>query len=76
MLQFLLFEIEVGQAGINVGDIIFQLMSFLILLGIPLALILIISKTRRKSKNRLDRIEEKLDRLLAEKESKTKDKGE
>jgi len=76
MLQFLLFEVEVGQAGINVGDIIFQLMSFLILLGIPLALILIISKTRRKSKNRLDRIEEKLDRLLAEKESKTKNKGE
>lgn len=75
-MQFLLFEVEVGQAGINVGDIIFQLMSFLILLGIPLALILIFSKTRRKSNDRLDRIEEKLDRLLAEKEPKTKNKGE
>ncbi|KEF36618.1 hypothetical protein M670_04180 [Schinkia azotoformans MEV2011] len=69
MLQFLLLE---AGSGINVGDIIFQLMSFLILLGIPVVLIFIFSKARRKRNNRLDRIEEKLDQLLAEKEPKNK----
>ncbi|MEC1786822.1 hypothetical protein [Schinkia azotoformans] len=47
-------------------------MSFLILLGIPVVLIFIFSKARRKRNNRLDRIEEKLDQLLAEKEPKNK----
>lgn len=69
ILQFLLLE---AGPGINVGDIIFQLMSFLILLGIPVVLIFIFSKARRKRNNRLDRIEEKLDQLLAEKEPKNK----
>lgn len=69
ILQFLLLE---AGPGINVGDIAFQLMSFLILLGIPLAIILMIRVARRKSNNRLDRIEEKLDQLLAEKEPKNK----
>ncbi|HHW38424.1 MAG TPA: hypothetical protein GXX18_14490 [Bacillales bacterium] len=68
-MQFLLLE---AGPGINVGDIAFQLMSFLILLGIPLAIILMIRVARRKSNNRLDRIEEKLDQLLAEKEPKNK----
>ncbi|MEC1639638.1 hypothetical protein P9E76_18105 [Schinkia azotoformans] len=53
MLQFLLLE---AGLGINVGDIIFQLMSFLILLGIPLALIFILSKARRKRNDRLNKI--------------------
>lgn len=70
MLLFLLME--AGHAGINIGDIIFQLMSFLILLGIPLAIIFIYRAARRKRNNRLDRIEEKLDQLLAEKEPKNK----
>lgn len=69
MLQFLLLE---AGPGMNVGDIIFQLMSFLILLGIPLAIIFIFRAARRKRNNRLDRIEEKLDQLLAEKEPKNK----
>lgn len=68
-LQFLLLE---AGPGINMGDIIFQLMSFLILLGIPLVLIIIFSKARKTRNNRLDRIEEKLDQLLAEKEPKSK----
>ncbi|EKN68199.1 hypothetical protein BAZO_05550 [Schinkia azotoformans LMG 9581] len=52
-MQFLLLE---AGLGINVGDIIFQLMSFLILLGIPLALIFILSKARRKRNDRLNKI--------------------
>lgn len=69
MLQLLLLE---AGLGINVGDVIFQLMSFLILLGIPVIFIFIFSKARRKRNDRLDRIEEKLDQLLAEKEPKSK----
>jgi hypothetical protein len=70
MLKFLL--VGADNAGINIGDIIFQLMSFLILLGIPLAITTIILKSRRKRNDHLNRIEEKLDQLLAEKEQNSK----
>ncbi|MHC0035323.1 hypothetical protein [Pseudoneobacillus sp. C159] len=52
--------------GMNVGDIIFQLIMFIILLAIPLAII-IVFLVIRKNNNRLKRVEEKIDKLLSEK---------
>lgn len=62
---------EAGHAGINVGDIIFQLVAFLFLLAIPLTFIIVFAKIKKRN-SRLNRIEEKLDQLLAEKDQKNK----
>lgn len=51
--------------GINVGDIIFQLIMFFILLAIPLAIITVVLVVRKRN-NRLKRVEEKIDKLLSE----------
>ncbi|MGM0847031.1 MAG: DUF4083 family protein [Bacillota bacterium] len=56
------------QAGYNAGDILFQLFMFSLFLGLPVAIILLIVVMRKRQKRRLDRIEEKLDRLLQEKD--------
>jgi preprotein translocase subunit YajC len=53
--------------GINVGDTIFQLIMFFILLAIPLAIITVFLVIR-KNNNRLKRVEEKLDNLLSVKD--------
>jgi hypothetical protein len=50
--------------GINVGDIIFQLIMFFILLAIPLAIITVFFVIR-KNNIRLKRVEEKIDKLLS-----------
>jgi hypothetical protein len=53
--------------GLNVGDIIFQLIMLFIILAIPLTIITVVVAIR-KNNNRLKRVEEKLDKLLTEKE--------
>lgn len=58
-----------AQAGFNTGDIIFQFIMFLIVLAIPLAII-ILALILRKRNSRLERVEEKLDKLILEKENK------
>ncbi|RIW37289.1 hypothetical protein D3H55_04415 [Bacillus salacetis] len=58
------------QAGFNGGDILFQLIMFILLLGIPAALLFLFLALMKKRKSRLDRIEKKLDSLLKEKESR------
>lgn len=62
----LLIGMSVVQTGINIGDIIYQLFAFVVLLAIPVALILFFVKRN----SRLKRIEEKLDRLLEEEEKR------
>ncbi|UII56161.1 hypothetical protein LS684_01260 [Cytobacillus spongiae] len=52
-----------GSVGFNGGDILFQLIMFIMLLTIPgviIAIFFIISKRNK----RIDRMEEKLDQLL------------
>jgi len=55
--------------GVNIGDIIFQLIMFLIVLAIPLAIIIVFIILRKRN-CRLKRVEEKLDKLILEKEDK------
>ncbi|MCP3738134.1 LPXTG cell wall anchor domain-containing protein [Rossellomorea sp. BNER] len=58
-----------AHGGFNIGDIIFQLTMLLIVIGIPLVLILTFFVFSRRNK-RLNRIEEKLDKLLSDKKNK------
>ncbi|WP_458413262.1 hypothetical protein ACNQFZ_21215 [Schinkia sp. CFF1] len=51
--------------GINLGDIIFQLLSFFIGIAIPIIFIVLFFANKNK---RLKRIEEKLDTLLERKD--------
>jgi hypothetical protein len=53
--------------GVNTGDIIFQLVSFLLLLAIPVGIIIVVVVFRKRN-SRQKRIEEKLDKLLSDKE--------
>ncbi|WP_017754126.1 hypothetical protein [Calidifontibacillus oryziterrae] len=62
-----MLKILAATPGINIGDIIYQLATFLMLLSIPIALIILYRIFKRRNK-RMDRIEEKLDQLLAEKD--------
>jgi hypothetical protein len=57
-----------STAGINTGDIIFQLISFLFLLTIPVGIIIFVVFLRRRN-NRLKRVEEKLDKLISDKDN-------
>ncbi|TLS37188.1 hypothetical protein [Pseudalkalibacillus caeni] len=56
-------------ASINTGDIIFQLISFVTLISIAVVVIWIFVKNAR-NKSRLARIEEKLDRVITDKDHK------
>ena len=50
-------------ASVHVGDLIFQLVSFVLLLGVIAGVVfLILSLKKRNSK--LDRVEQKVDQLL------------
>ena len=51
---------------INAGDILFQLITFCILLVIPLAIVISIVVMKKRN-SRLNRIEEKLDKVLTDK---------
>ncbi|WP_239587716.1 hypothetical protein [Bacillus pakistanensis] len=55
--------------GFNIGDLIFQLTMLLIVIGIPVVLILTLFVFSRRNK-RLNRIEEKVDKLLSDNENK------
>ncbi len=55
-----------AHAYINGGDILFQLFAFMILLVIPIIVVVFIFTRKRNS--RLERIEEKVDKLLKEKD--------
>lgn len=57
-----------STAGINTGDIIFQLITFLIVLAIPVGIIVLVVVFRRRN-SRLQRVEEKLDKLISDKEN-------
>jgi F0F1-type ATP synthase membrane subunit b/b' len=63
-----LYLLTSAHIGINAGDIFFQLIMFLILLAIPLSVIVVFF-VLKKSNNRLKRVEEKLDKLLLDKEN-------
>ncbi|WP_409250851.1 DUF4083 family protein [Bacillus sp. SCS-153A] len=56
------------QASFNVGDILFQLIMFILLLAVPAGVILLVVSRKKQNAQRLDRIEEKVDRLLKEKD--------
>ncbi|WP_138420848.1 hypothetical protein [Aquibacillus sediminis] len=51
--------------GVNTGDMIFQLLSFLILLAIPLAIIVLFIVLRKRG-DRLKRVEKKLDKIISD----------
>ncbi|MCT2536473.1 hypothetical protein NC661_03560 [Aquibacillus koreensis] len=54
--------------GIHIGDIIFSLFSFLFLVAIVVGIVWFVIISKKKN-NRLERVEEKLDKLLNEKEN-------
>ncbi len=57
-------------AGVHVGDIVFQVVSFLLLFGVFGGIIfLVVNFNKRKSK--LDRVEEKVDQLLEKNKSQS-----
>ncbi|MCM3413653.1 hypothetical protein ACEWK1_08745 [Metabacillus sp. YM-086] len=57
------------QGGLNIGDIIFQLLMLLCFIGIPIVIVILLLIMNKRNK-RLKRIEEKLDKLIGEKENK------
>lgn len=63
--MFLLLSASVGN--LLIGDIIFTLLYFLFVIGILVALVVLFVKYKKRG-NRLQRIEEKLNELLADKE--------
>ncbi|TYS01407.1 hypothetical protein FZC84_01765 [Rossellomorea vietnamensis] len=56
------------QADFNGGDIAFQVLMFILLLGVPAAILILIVVWLKGRNKRLDRIEEKMDLLLKDKE--------
>ncbi|MBG9446209.1 hypothetical protein [Cytobacillus firmus] len=58
-------------AGLNAGDILFQLLVFAFLLTIPGILVIFFFIFKRRN-DRLKRMEEKLDQILFKMESKNK----
>ncbi|MEK3856150.1 hypothetical protein [Cytobacillus sp. FSL H8-0458] len=58
-------------AGLNAGDILFQLLAFSFLLTIPGILVIFFFIFKRRN-DRLKRMEEKLDQILFRMESKNK----
>ncbi|UXH44007.1 hypothetical protein N5C46_20595 [Rossellomorea vietnamensis] len=63
-----LFTSAQSTTTVNTGDIIFQLVSLVFLLAIPVGIILFVVILRRRN-SRLKRVEEKLDKLLADKDN-------
>lgn len=53
----------------NIGDLIYQLFAFMMLLSIPAIIITVIVLLKGR-KSRWDRLEQKVDQLLAQKEEK------
>ncbi len=53
--------------GFNYGDMIIQLVFFIILIALVVGIILLVVKFSKRN-NQLNRIEEKIDKLLSDKE--------
>lgn len=58
----IIYQSEVNEM-INIGDILFQLFGILVLVFF-IAIIVFVARSSKKRKDQLDRIEEKLDRVL------------
>ncbi|GGM19077.1 hypothetical protein GCM10011351_01120 [Paraliobacillus quinghaiensis] len=56
-----------SAGGLHWGDILFTLFSFLFIIAVIVGIVLLFSTSKKKGK-RLERVEAKLDKLLAEKE--------
>lgn len=56
-----------APGGLNTGEIILQLIAFLSVFAIPLGIIIVVVIFRKRN-TRLKRIEEKLDKLIADKD--------
>ncbi|UTE76736.1 hypothetical protein [Rossellomorea sp. KS-H15a] len=67
-VSLFLFASAQSTTSVNTGDIIFQLVSLVFLLAIPVGIILFVVILRRRN-SRLKRVEEKLDKLLADKDN-------
>ncbi|WP_257350291.1 DUF4083 domain-containing protein [Pseudalkalibacillus decolorationis] len=52
----------------NIGDVVFQLISFLVLIGIVSAIVWFVMNQRKKTRH-LEEIDAKLDRLTREKQN-------
>ncbi|WP_034756636.1 hypothetical protein [Rossellomorea vietnamensis] len=63
-----LFALAQSTTTVNTGDIIFLLVSLVLLLAIPVGIIVLVVILRRRN-SRLKRVEEKLDKLLADKDN-------
>ncbi|WP_053362380.1 hypothetical protein [Bacillus sp. FJAT-27251] len=63
-----MFVLGSSQGGLNGGDILFQFIMLILLLATA-AVIISVFMTIRKRNDRLKRVEEKLDKLLTDKEN-------
>jgi preprotein translocase subunit YajC len=63
-----LLVLGTSQGGLNGGDILFQFIMLILLLAIA-AVILSVFMTIRRRNDRSKRVEEKLDKLLTDKEN-------
>lgn len=54
--------------GLRIGDMIIQLIMFIILIALTAGIIALVVAIFKKRDNQLDRIEEKLDKLMSEQE--------
>ncbi|WLR59029.1 hypothetical protein [Guptibacillus hwajinpoensis] len=57
-------------AEFNTGDVIFQVIAFLLLVAIPVGIVMLIILLNKRA-SRLGRVEAKIDRLLEEKSDRT-----
>jgi hypothetical protein len=53
-------------AGFNTGDVIYQVIAFLLLVAIPVGIVMLIIILNKRA-SRLGRVETKIDRLLEQK---------
>ena len=67
-VSLFLFASAQSTTSVNTGDIIFQLVSLVFLLAIPVGIIIFVVILRRRN-SRLKRVEEKLDKLISDKEN-------
>ncbi|WP_218775591.1 hypothetical protein [Oceanobacillus senegalensis] len=67
MEEYIIFLLA-AIGGLNVGDMIFQLIFFIVFIAIVVMIIALPFQFNKKNK-RLKNIEEKLDKLLSEKEN-------
>ncbi|WP_270181250.1 hypothetical protein [Alkalihalobacillus sp. CinArs1] len=55
--------------NVHIGDILFQLFAFVMLLSIPTLMIVLLFMLKGR-RSRLDRLEQKVDQLLSQKEER------